>query len=486
MERFCVILSIAVLICTSFSLPSEKAGDVDIKFCEYNGEWNKTYGGAEDDWAYEVLPLANGYIVEGITASYGAGKSDIWLIRLDENGNEIWNRTYGGKDLEYAFDIISVEDGYIIAGQTFSFSRGFGDGWIIKIDGSGNEIWNRTYGGKGDDDARCILQIDDGYIFAAGSRSFDESGAVWVVKLEEEGNEIWNRSYGGKEHEIGFSIVKAKDGYLVGGITHSFGHGGYDIWIIKIDENGNEIWNKTYGGKGDEYGGILLEADDGYIILGETSSYGKGGLDIWLIKIDENGNEIWNITFGSEGDDYCGGNGAICKAGNGYIFVASRDASFPSKGDLWIVKVDRDGKEEWERVLGGAFFDYGTAIKEAGEGYIVAGITSSFGAGKTDAWVLRIFPPPFSITISGGLGIKIIIGNNGMEEIRNMEWSVEMEGLIFFGATSSGSIDKLSPGEEYMIRMLPFGIGSGRLTIRLGEFSKNIDFFIIGPFVSIK
>lgn len=385
MERFCVILSIAVLICTSFSLPSEEAGDVDIRFCEYNGEWNKSYGGTEDDWAYEILPPDNGYVVEGITASYGAGKSDIWLIRLDENGNEMWNKTYGGKDLEYAFDIISVEDGYIIAGQTFSFSRGFGDGWIIKI-----------------------------------------------------------------------------------------------------DENGKEIWNKTYGGKEDEYGGILLEADDGYIILGETSSYGKGGLDIWLIKIDENGNEIWNITFGSEGDDYCGGNGAICKAGDGYIFVASRDASFPSKGDLWIVKVDRDGKEEWERVLGEAFFDYGTAIKEAGEGYIVAGITSSFGAGKTDAWVLRIFPPPFSITISGGLGIKIIIGNNGMEEIRNMEWSVEMEGLIFFGATSSGSIDKLSPGEEYMIRMLPFGIGSGRLTIRLGEFSKNIDFFIIGPFVSIK
>jgi len=451
----------------------------------YDGEWNKTYGGVKDDFAYEVLLLQDGYMIAGVTASYGAGKSDIWIIRTDGEGNEIWNKTYGGEEAEYTFDIIPTEDGYIIAGQTFSFSRGLGDGWLIKIDENGNEIWNKTYGGKDDDDARCILKVDNGYIFAAGSRSFNRNGGVWIVKVDENGNEIWNKTYGGKEHEIGYSIIETDDGYLVGGITSSYGHGGYDIWVIKIDENGNEIWNKTYGGAGEEYGGILMKTTDGYIILGETFSYGKGGEDIWAIKVDENGNEIWNKTYGSIGDDYCGGNSGICRVGKGFIFVASLNASFPRRGTLGIVKAREDGSVEWERRIDGRSFDYGTAIKKIEDGYIIAGMTSSFGAGKTDAWLVKILPPPFNISISGGFGIKVIIENTVGYEIENLKWNIDLEGLIFFGATSSGSISKLSPDEDYAIHMLPFGIGPGSLRIEINDISKTRDFFIIGPFVSI-
>ncbi|HEC77120.1 MAG TPA: hypothetical protein ENI33_07690 [Thermoplasmatales archaeon] len=483
-------IAICYVVALIFVIPPINDIHVGEKFwldndaCILKNEWNKTYGGKEDDMGYVVLDTQDGYIIGGRTFSYGAGDSDIWIIKTDKEGNEIWNKTYGGKDAEYIFDVISVEDGYIIAGQTFSYSAGMGDGWLIKIDKEGNEIWNKTYGGKLDEDARKILETNDGYIFVAGCWSFGSpNGNVWLVKVDKEGNEIWNKTYGGKNHEIGYSITEDGGKYILGGITRSFGAGGYDIWIIKTDKEGNEIWNKTYGGKLDEDARKILETNDGYIFVAGCWSFGSPNGNVWLVKVDKEGNEIWNKTYGGKNNEY---GGIVKQTDKGYVIMGQTSSFGDGKSDLWLLKVDKEGNEIWKRRIGGSSLDYGVTVKSTDDkGYIIAGLTSSFGAGKNDVWFLRTEEPSLEIEIYGGIGITVIFRNVGEEELTNLEWDVVLTDAVFFGKERQGSISSFMPGDEYKIKLFVFGIGEGKVKVRIGDISKNEHFWIIGPFVNM-
>ncbi len=272
-------------------------GDNDILLIKTdargNVQWAKTYGGTSDDYASSVQQTSDGgYIVAGITYSFGASLTDIFLIKTDANGNVQWAKTYGGTNYDVAYSVQQTSDGgYILAGWTFSFGASI-DILLIKTDANGNIQWAKTYRGTGWDYAYSVQQTSDGgYIVAGTTNSFGASIDILLIKTDANGNVQWAKAYGGTDHDFAYSVQQTSDdGYIVAGYTRSFGAGFDDIFLIKTDANGNVQWAKTYGGTNDDWASSVQQtSDDGYIVAGLTRSFGAGDYDIFLIKTDASG-----------------------------------------------------------------------------------------------------------------------------------------------------------------------------------------------------
>jgi len=357
--------------------------------------WTKTYGGSYTDHSYSIqLTTDGGYVIVGYTESYGAGNSDFWIIKTDENGIEEWNQTYGGNSSDVAHSVQQTSDGgFIIAGFTWSYGAGNFDIWVVKTDESGNEVWNHTYGGSYFDRAFSIQQTTDGGYIIAGETELNVTSSedFWLVKIDEYGNEEWNQIYGGSDKDRAYSVQQTTDGgYIVAGYTESYGMGNSDFWIIKTDENGNEEWNQTYGGDYfDKAYSIKQTTDGGYIIAGYTESYGIGVSDFWIIKTDESGNEEWNQTYG--GNYFDRANSIQQTTDGGYIIAGYTESYGTGQVDFLLVKTDESGNEEWNQAYGGNGYDYAYSVRQVTDGgYVVAGGTESYGAGSYDIWLIRL------------------------------------------------------------------------------------------------
>ena len=294
--------------------------------------WIKTYGADEADGSNHVLVLDDGYLITGFTKSFGNGGNDLWIIRTDINRKELWNRFYGGMSMETGYEAIQTKDnGFIILAQTYSFGAGLSDIWIVKIDSVGNKLWDKTYGGERIDVGYDFCESkDDGYIIAGMTISEKTASPdAYIVKIDSIGKVVWTQTYGGLDIDGVSAISPIADdyGYIVIGHTKSYmldksrikkrGFIGRiiasmfkkkptsEIWIISIDEYGDKNWHNTYGGKKEDAGKILnLSKDGGYIITAETNSIGAGNNDIWIIKTDKNGKMKWDTTIGGKKDEF--------------------------------------------------------------------------------------------------------------------------------------------------------------------------------------
>jgi len=361
---------------------------------------NKTYGGTGYERASALVQTADGgYALAGWTESLGGGGFNFWLVKTDSAGNEQWNKTYGGTDNDCAWALVQTADGgYALAGETYSFGAGGGwpDFWLVKTDAVGNEQWNKTYGGTDDDLAWALVQTADGgyalagYTFSLGAGDSD----FWLVKTDSAGNEQWNKTYGGTSIEEAWALVQTADGgYALGGWTFSFGFGGGDFWLVKTDSAGNEQWNKTYGGESyDQAFTMVQTADGGYALAGQTQSFGAGGpMDFWLVKTDAAGNEQWNKTYGGTDDEEVH---ALVQTADGGYALAGETWSLGGGGfNSWLVKTDAVGNEQWNKTYGGTEADWAEALVQTADGgYTLAGVTDSFGAGWDDFWLVVTDP----------------------------------------------------------------------------------------------
>ena len=258
--------------------------------------WTKTFGGSEYEWGRAVQQTSDGgYIVAGETFSWGAGHYDVLLIKTDASGNDQWSKTYGGSSEDRCSAIQKTNDnGYIIIGTTASYGNGSYDFWLIKTDNSGNVLWDKTYGGSSWDWAYSVQQTNDnGYIITGYTESYGPGyAAVWLIKTDSLGNTDWSKTYGGSSSDYGCEVQQTDDGgYIIIGDTYSYGAGSRDFWLIKTNINGDTLWTKTFGGADSDGGkSVRQTSDNGYILTGYTKSYGMGESDFWLIKTDRSGN----------------------------------------------------------------------------------------------------------------------------------------------------------------------------------------------------
>jgi hypothetical protein len=266
------------------------------------------------------------------------------------------------------------------------------DAWVIKIDAFGEMQWNKTHGGALDDSPVDMCETNDGgYALAGYTTSFGAGNMdFWLVKTDADGEALWSKTYGGTGDDKGYSLVATSDGgYALAGYTYSSGAGGSDAWLVKTDAAGNVQWNMTYGGTKADVGYFVVQTSDGgYAMTGYTASSGAGSWDVWLIKTDATGNMEWNMTYGGTGLDE--GMHMIQTTEGGYAIICITTSFGAGSMDAWLIKTDAAGNMQWNQTYGGTKLDVGYGLIQTSDGgYAIAADTNSFGAGDKDFYIVK-------------------------------------------------------------------------------------------------
>jgi TolB-like protein len=279
---------------------SSGAGDYDVYLIKTNEngttQWTKTFGGSYSDWGSSVQQTSDGgYVITGTTYSFGPGDGNTYLIKTNSNGDTLWTKALGPVYPAFSFGNsvqLTTDGGYVIAGRMRAGGGGIDKVYVIKTNSSGDTLWTKTFG-WGQGTAYSVQQTSDGgYIIGADLDNFDgQSYNVYLIKTNANGDESWTKTYGGNDYDNGGSAQLTTDGgYVIAGSTRSFGAGEFDFYLIKTNANGDTLWTKTFGGS--LYDGafsVQETSDGGYVIAGQTRSFGAGNSDVYLIKTDANG-----------------------------------------------------------------------------------------------------------------------------------------------------------------------------------------------------
>jgi len=378
-------------------------------------EWSITYGGTGNDVGRAIHRINGGYIVLGYTQSLGDGNSDVYLIKIDTNGSVIWNKTYGSLQSEMGYSIQAInEGGYIIAGTTHSIEHGF-DVYLMKTDAGGNQVWNKSYGlDLKNIDCGYSVQVtsNGGYIIVGRTNSSrkDENDLydVLLLKTDSEGGLIWNKTYGGDRSDSGRWVQETNDrGYIIAGETRSFSED-YDVFLLKVDTDGNEVWSRTIGEReSDERGySIQVTSDGGYVVTGLQWLLNRDNPDVYLLKTDSEGNLLWSKNcegLDSRSQDW--GYSVVETGEGGFIIVGETYSNVERNKDVILLKTDPVGKLMWIRTIGTSYNECGYAVSETGEGgYIITGYTSS-GLEK-DVYIAKTTPLPVNISIQSRISTE--------------------------------------------------------------------------------
>jgi hypothetical protein len=369
-------------------------------------EWNKTYGGSMWDMLYCVHETNDGgFIACGERNFTGDPLWYLWLLKLDANGNEQWNVTLPGSvgdaDCWALFVIQTTDGGYIACGFNGTQVNGLGGvGFLLKVDSTGGVQWMNKYpyGEAQFGPVYCVQEINDGYIAVGQTRGATTNDANGLLfKTDFSGNVQWKKIFSlDSGLDLFYSVRATSDGgYIVGGTGTPVNN--EDYWLVKTDSNGNEQWNKTYGGTLNDFSfsrSCLLTGDGGYIMTGcsysHSNSSSKG--DVWLVKTDATGNKEWDRGYGVLNEHDISWSMDTSHDG-GYIFVAAKNygGMAPPRDQLWLVKTDSDGNVVRSQAFGGAKLDRGYYVNKTSDGgYIIAGRTESFGYGKSDGWIMKL------------------------------------------------------------------------------------------------
>ncbi len=370
----------------------------------FSKQWDKRFGGTKNDFLETFIKVSSGgYLAGGYSNSQLSGdktqnchsnSEDYWIVRIDDSGNKVWDKSFGSSSPDVLFRALETEDrGFILAGfsgggisgDKTEPSRGAEDFWIVRIDSIGNKLWDRRYGGSGIEYLLALDYCEDkGFImggFSSSGVSGDKTQAnhdptgfyydYWIIKVDSLGNKQWDKSFGGEDDDVLRSIIKTKDhGYLLCGATDSDSTGdmtqksrGYrDFWIVKVDSTGNKQWDKRYGGDDGDDLFSAKELSDGYILAGSSSSFMSGDKTnnyggYWFVRVDATGNILWDkscadLTGAQLKEVYLtGDNGFLLSGSSGSPIYGDKSEDSQGQDQLWVVKVDSFGTKEWDKTI---------------------------------------------------------------------------------------------------------------------------------------
>ncbi|MFN0213303.1 MAG: T9SS type A sorting domain-containing protein [Saprospiraceae bacterium] len=419
-----------------------------------NIQWQKCLGGSNFDIASSVQQTSDGgYIVAGLTQSNNGdvsgnhGSVDLWVTKLNSNGEIQWQRALGGSNVDVGGKIIQTNDGgYILVGFVLSNNgdisgnHGEADFWVVKLNSSGAIQWQKTLGGSKGDEPQAIQQTLDGGFIVVGytnSNDGDVSGNhgqydFWVVKLSNVGAIEWQKTLGGTGSDEAYSVQQTTDGgYIVAGKTFSNdgdvsgNHGDIDYWVVKLNSIGAIEWQKAFGGSGADDGGLVCQTmDGGYVVAGGTGSndgqvsgvYGKG--DAWVVKLDQEGELQWQKTLGGTDQD---GASSIFQTSNGSyvlsILTESMDGDVVGNdggADVWVVKLSAIGDILWQKTYGGSQAEVPGDLNPTSDGgFVFCGYTSSNDGdvagnhGTLDFWIVKLSPESSHTSTPASLPLEI-------------------------------------------------------------------------------
>lgn len=422
-------------------------------------EWQQVLGGVHSEYLYDLKATPDyGFVLAGSSFSAdsgnksgkGQGDLDYFLWKMDESGRMEWQKTFGGLGSDYLYSVgLTSEGGFILGGSSDSpksgdkLEEGFGhmDFWILKLDPTGEEEWQTTLGGIGNDQLQSIEQTPDGGYIVGGSsnsspilfkgvgnKSEESFGGFdyWVVKLSAHGEIQWEKTFGGMFSDQLKTILITEDGYLIGGTSNSLVSGNKsakelglnDFWLIKLDERGNEMWQRTYGGEGDDSLAQILETENGFLLAGSSNSSPLGrsggasnGTDFWVLEIDTNGEPIWDQTYDigkwdvlvsvSPGPSQEGEFGGPTYLLGGYASTETLNKRVDNKGinDFVAIKINHKGEMLWSKAIGGNGTDQLKGLTQTRDGgYLLAGNSDSkksddkdkASIGGNDYWVVKL------------------------------------------------------------------------------------------------
>ena len=356
--------------------------------------FQRAYGGSDDEDGNSVQQTADGgYIIAATTNSYGAGSSDMYLIKTDANGDTIWTRTIGGAAAEDASGACQTADGgYIVTGQTLSFGAGSADVYLVKLNALGETLWTRTFGDSSPNVGYSIVQTaDSGYVIAGYSyTSAQNVNDALLIKTDRSGNPQWSKTYGDTLYEWASSVRQTPDGgYVFTGYKGSRRTDTRQVYVVKTNTTGDTEWTRTYGGASEDRGFCVeLTGDGGYVVAGITLSYGAGSRDFYLLRMSSVGDTIWTRTFGASGNDEA--YSVKRTSDNGFLVVGYTVPPDSSYMDVYLVKVNASGDTGWTRTYNHSpGDDVGYSVQTTSDGGIViAGYTYS-AAWNHDVYLLK-------------------------------------------------------------------------------------------------
>lgn len=377
-----------------------------------------TYGGSQTDAGTAIKATRDGgFVVAGYTwelsANMNLGPTNYWVMKFDRNRSLVWSKVYGLAGREYPYGVYETADNGVIVvghkrlqeGDHLDYYGTYHDFWILRLDPEGNLLWEKTYGGRGYEVAYAVQQTQTGgYLVAGVTTSYGISSIdtglligltkknLWVMNLAPNGDILWEYVHGGLEEDGAYGVQETREGHiLVAGYESSVnGNGDYNCLVVKLTGSGEKIWEKSYGGPYPDTAYAIREAADGaYILAGDTWSYGNGNTDSLIIKTDPDGNELWSTTFGGEKFERVH---ALREMPDGAMVAAGYTSSYGAGGnDGLVLKLSASGNILWHKVLGWEGYDMLFAVDlDLKNEILLTGATSSRGAGQLDLWLMAL------------------------------------------------------------------------------------------------
>lgn len=353
-----------------------------------------SYGGRYDDRGNEIIAISGGYLIVGKTASFGKGQDDAYVLKIDKYGNKIYSLALGGSSNDEAKSVVEFEDSYLISGSTRSYGNGVESIYMARITKDGSLLWHKGYYSDEDDYYRAndMIKINNDNLLLVGYENhvqfFNSEVDIYVNAINVNGQRNGIKRYGGDKEDEANSIINVKDGYVIAGMTKTWGHGGEDAYVVKIDKEGNRVWHNAFGFRYDEtINEIIQTKDGGYIAVGTTDSDIKSQKDIYIIKMKSDGTRSWHTHYGSKEDDE---GYAIVETDGGYVIAGYTKETQSYNSDAYLLKIDYEGRVLWSKKYGLDRDDEFKDIIKTEDGFIATGYLTSEESYSEDVYIVKV------------------------------------------------------------------------------------------------